>query len=186
MATSIQHFLPEATLTSREVSRTFLMTSRGNFLCPLHAKFVKKHTIFEAGMRGYWATGMHASGPSVNWIRTQARSRAEGYCHCGCDEEAVLFEFAMWKRWQVLTGTSDDMKTQYESLQGQVMDPRMRLFVKAAYEWDTGLSLDDWLAGASTQAEAAWVHCQTVIDHYQRKLATLSGEPNTKFKCALA
>ncbi|KAF8456517.1 hypothetical protein JB92DRAFT_2839385 [Gautieria morchelliformis] len=145
----------------------------------------KKRTIFEAGTRGYWVTGMHASGPSVNRVRTQARSRAKGYCHCGCDEEAVLFEFAMWKRWQVFTGTSDDTKSQHESLRGQFMDPRMRLFVKAAYERDTGLSLDDWLAGASTQADAAWAHCQTVIDHYQRKLATLSGEPNTEFKDAV-
>ncbi|KAF8485428.1 hypothetical protein JB92DRAFT_3131410 [Gautieria morchelliformis] len=180
MATSIQDFLPEAALTSREVSRAFLTMSRGNFLCPLHAKFTKKRTVVEEGAWGYWTTGMHPSGPSVNRTKTQARDRPDGFAHCGCDEDAVLFEFAMWKRWQVRTEPAEDPNSQLESLRGQVMDPRLHLFVKATYEWDTGLAVHDWWAGSGTQAEAARARCHKVIELYQRRLAVLSDDPDNE------
>ncbi|KAF8523387.1 hypothetical protein JB92DRAFT_2827328 [Gautieria morchelliformis] len=176
MACSIQQFLPEAALTSRDVSRAFLTTSHGNLLCPLHAKFAKKRTVFEAGARGYWVTGMDPSGPSVNRTKRQAKPRVEGFCHCGCKEDAVLFEFAMWKRWEVLAFPSDTVESQTESLRGQVMDPRMRMFVKAAYERDTGLVLEDWWAGRLTQAEAARARLEKVREHCTMKLAMLSPE----------
>ncbi|KAF8508846.1 hypothetical protein JB92DRAFT_3120492 [Gautieria morchelliformis] len=165
LACSIQRFLPEAALTSRVVLRAFLTMSHGNLLCPLHAKFAKKCTVFEEGTRGYWVTGMDRSGPSVNRTRTQAKTRVEGFCHCGCDEDAVLFEFAMWKRWQVHTLPSDHQESQAESLR---------------------LALEDWWAGPLTQADAVRVRFEKARAHYGTKLTMLREQTAGEFNCALA
>ncbi|KAF8492678.1 hypothetical protein JB92DRAFT_3002456 [Gautieria morchelliformis] len=102
MACTIQGFLPEAMLTSREVSRAFLTTRHRNLMCQLHGKFAKKRVNIPEGSRGYWITGMDINGQSVGKTSKQAVPRGEGFYHCGCDEDVVLFEFAMWKRWRVL------------------------------------------------------------------------------------
>ncbi|KAF8495639.1 hypothetical protein JB92DRAFT_3126433 [Gautieria morchelliformis] len=167
LACPVQGFLPEAALTSREVSLAFLTTSHGNVLCPLHGKYAKKRTFSKGG----GATGI---------------PHEDGYCHCGCEEDAVLFEFAMWKRWRVVTGASDEAQTLGESLRGQVMDPRMRLFVKTAYERDTGLELEDWWAGTHTQAEAVHARYHKVIEYYEGKLTSLSEQSDQQIDCALA
>ncbi|KAF8514596.1 hypothetical protein JB92DRAFT_3115490 [Gautieria morchelliformis] len=149
LACSVQRFLPEAALTSWDVLRAFLTTSHGNLLCPLHAKFAKKCTVFEEG----------AWGPNPEWkgFATAAATR--------------MLYF---------------LKSQAESLRGQVMDPRMQIFVKAAYECNTGLALEDWWAGPLTQADAAWVRFEKERVHYGMKLAMLREQTEGEFNCALA
>ncbi|KAF8509584.1 hypothetical protein JB92DRAFT_2945839 [Gautieria morchelliformis] len=140
MACTIQGFLPEAALTSREVSRAFLTTRHGNLMCQLHGKFAKKRVNIPEGSQGYWITGMDINGRSMGKTSKQAVPRGEGFCHCGCDEDAVLFEFAMWKRWRVLVPGNAPGAYLAESLRGQVMDPDCtylsRLRMSGTQAWD--------------------------------------------------
>ncbi|KAF8532449.1 hypothetical protein JB92DRAFT_3221934 [Gautieria morchelliformis] len=184
MACTIQAFLPEAVLMSCEVSRAFLTTRHGNLMCQLHGKFAKKRVNIPEGSRGHWITGMDINGRCMGKSSKQAIPRGEGFCHCGCDEDAVLFEFAMWKRWRVLVPGDAPGAYLAESLRGQVMDPRMHIFVKAAYERDTGLGLSDWWAESQSQREAAHAWYEKAVRHFQEKLRNLDTTSDGDFVCA--
>ncbi|KAF8490473.1 hypothetical protein JB92DRAFT_3009270 [Gautieria morchelliformis] len=136
-------FLPEAMLTSREVSRAFLTTRHGNLMCQLHGKFAKKRVNIPKGSQGYWITGMDINGWSVGKTSKQAVPRGEGFCHCGCDEDTVLFEFTMWKWWRILVPGDAPGAYLAESLRG--------------------LGLSDWWAESQSQREAAHARYEKAV-----------------------
>ena len=68
-----------------------------------------------------------------------ATVRPQGVLNCGCEEEAVLFEFYFWKTWTATSPTTFVT----EGLLDQLMDPRTRLFVVTAYKAATGITLED-------------------------------------------
>lgn len=64
-----------------------------------------------------------------------------GCFHCGCDEEEVLYEFVLWKEWDIEAMIGDVRVV--EGFGPHRFDPRQRSLVVQNYKAATGIQLDD-------------------------------------------
>ncbi|TFK44059.1 hypothetical protein BDQ12DRAFT_717248 [Crucibulum laeve] len=91
----VQELAPEASWLSRDLAKHIFNTSQKHYICRFH------HIRRSAKGPGMYIDGMRAMVEGIAFKRNTAAKPPAGFWHCGCDEDAALFEFFMWKRWKI-------------------------------------------------------------------------------------
>ncbi|KAJ7787751.1 hypothetical protein B0H14DRAFT_2395218, partial [Mycena olivaceomarginata] len=131
----VAEVVPRCATTSKQLALHILTTQQGNIQCRFHE--IKRGTKGAKECDGPGAIVGVAYSKAV--VPTQ-----NGFLHCGCDEQAALWEFFWFKTWTV---TSTNPKIKGFDRMGRdandVLTARQRAFFSHAYTAGTLLQIDD-------------------------------------------
>ena len=153
MIRNVQPLASRAATTNRALALECLKLSSNNIMCRYHQTLAKRDPIIDGTHSGkvegqYQVTGVPykkvldkkpTKSDKKSTKSDNGTVRPQGALSCGCDEEAVLFEFFFWKTWTITSPTTFVT----EGFLDQRMDPRTRLFFVTAFKAATGITLDD-------------------------------------------
>jgi hypothetical protein len=150
-----------------------LTTNRNNHICVYHHNIKAKKQLDEDD-----ATSKRFKVVGTPYPRTIARtksrhsraSRITGRFNCGCPEEAVLWDFYLWKTMTVKN--EDGIEEGLTS--SQRIDPRMQLFFIERYSVDTTLTIDDLYMHGKSAEEVEKRLIRTQVKRLKRRLDVLT------------
>jgi hypothetical protein len=165
----VAEFCPRAATTTRELALHCLENNQQNFICPYHAERDKHGNSNDESATAespFQVTGTPYTR-EVNVVCEDNVQRKPGHLHCGCPEDAVLFDFYLWK-WTKITSTTTGVT---EGWKTQRLDPRARLFILTAWEQWTGLTVEHIFKGPQSDIEAEVERLTHQIEVFQVALA---------------
>jgi hypothetical protein len=179
-ARTYQEFLPEAATTSRRIALMFLTSNRANRICIYHHHVKTNKTQQDeedARNKKFKITGMP-------YPRTVAKTKAghdpgdqhPGQFHCGCPEEAVLWDFYFWK---TMTATGEGGVVEGLTSAHRI-EPRIRLFFTQRYTLDTTLTIDDIYSNGKKRAEVEERLVKTQIKRLKMRLKALGSDSESQ------
>lgn len=133
----VAEVVPRCATTSKELALHILTTQRGKMSCRFHD--------IKRGTKG--AKEVDRLGCIVGVAYTKFTGSAEptaGFLHCGCDENAALWEFFWFKTWTIAS-QNPNIKS-FEGMRPEandVLNARQRAFFSQAYVVGTLLHIDD-------------------------------------------
>ena len=150
MIREIDSFCPEAAGAMRALALHCFLTIPGNYCCTYHAHFDTRGKYHDAvgGKHGCHVTGTpHPRKMNRMQAKTTVQRppqpRIKGYLHCGCPEDDVLLSF-FWYKWGLMVSP---LNGRQEGWRGQHLEPRMRTFMVAEWQWWTQSSVNDIYLG---------------------------------------
>ncbi|KAF8166340.1 hypothetical protein K438DRAFT_1617060, partial [Mycena galopus ATCC 62051] len=175
----VAEVVPRCVTTSKQLALHILTTQQGKIHCRFHD--------LKRGTKG----AKESDGPGA--IVGVAYSKAvvptqDGFLHCGCDEQAALWEFFWFKTWTV-TSTHPKIKG-FDRLgpdANDVLTARQRAFFSQAYSAGTLLQIDDmYSADPPYGSEEQFIHLRMI--QLERMLFTLNQSlpEDSKWEYALA
>lgn len=175
-------FFPDMVRTTKELALYGTTTKFGNMICPFHENHDKigKITDVSGGTKNFRMTGT----PYARNVGSSARKGVEaeeGYMHCGCSIEDVLWDLYMWKGGKITSPTVPGK----EGWRRERLNPRARAFMAQMFRDWTTLTVDDLYAyGPDRKRRSVIDIIDKQIAGLQKKKAELEAEKVATMKDA--
>jgi hypothetical protein len=135
-----QALAPTAATTCRSLALNVLTTNRRNVLCPYHQEVDKKGiTDSKYLVNGVPLPRMIAETKKDANSPEHRKRLEDGFLHCGCPMDAVLWDFFFWKSLTLTATINDKEVTEHVSR----WTPRDRAFILKIFEQYTFLKVND-------------------------------------------